>query len=213
MMEFGGVNISSTSSNSTDGKRQRMCATADGDDEATLRTYVFPFCWPETLSEHQKHFEQFSRLSDDRQILRLHWLTKVILLIAKPVDSVLVYVNRLIWTSCNANLPIKSLSFDEKELFWKFAYVKLGRRVLCPQIGVHRKQGNKNSTAKIRKSKNSLETNTKNAEENSHSTDIELFNRIEQELQHLRKAIQEILGERIKKSSISSVMQLIESLC
>lgn len=204
MMAIGSVDASPSASSET--KRQQGNCPAD-DGESHLRTYVFPFCWPETLSEHQKRFELFSKFLNDEQILQMDWHLKVILIIAKPIDSVLSYVNWQILTlNSRNNLPLKKILFDEKELFWKLAYVKLGRRILGTEIERIRKKANQNSVAKF-------QMKTQNSNENDHSTDIKLFNAMDQELQHIRREIIKILRKYIKNSNdISFILQMIDGL-
>ena len=52
-----------------------------------------------------------------------------------------------------------------------------------------------------------------NSNENDRSTDIKLFNAIDQELQHIRREIIKILRKHIKNSNdISFILQMIDGL-
>lgn len=137
----------------------------------------------------------------------MDWHLKVILIIAKPIDSVLSYVNWQILTlNSRNNLSLKKILFDEKELFWKLAYVKLGRRILGTEIERNRKKANQNSVAKF-------QMKAQNSNENANSTDIKLFNAMDQELQHIRREIIKILRKHIKNSNdISFILQMIDGL-
>ena len=201
MLAIGRVNTVNIS-----GIRSERSNCATDDDESMQRTYVFPFPWPETLAEHQKRFEEQSKISNEEEhIQQLHWHEKLILLVAKPIDSVLAYVNLAGWTE--NNLPLKSLSFDEKEIFWKFSYVKLGKRILKPLEG-------QISTDKMQKTgKVSEAGNTKDISHSTTSIDAltQLFNAINDELILLRKTIEGILNEHNKRSAeISVLMEMID---
>ena len=184
------------------------------------RTFVFPFCWPETLAENQKHFEQFSNISNADQLAQLHWHEKLILAIAKRVDYVMASVNRSIWrdTQPQNGLLLKSLSFEEKELFWKFSYVKLGMRILKSEFDdICSEEGGKNSATsatrktKVRKfveSEKNLNANSGSVSEKS--TLLTQTNFLDRELEHLMKKIRKLMNARLRlrnRNEISTVMQ------
>ena len=204
MLAIGRVNTVNIS-----GIRSERSNCATDDDESMQRTYVFPFPWPETLAEHQKRFEEQSKISNGEEyIQQSHWHEKLILLAAKPIDSVLAYVNLTGWTENKQhNLPLKSLSFDEKEIFWKFSYAKLGKRILKPLEG-------QISADKMQKTGKVLEAgNTKVISHSTTSIDAltQLFNAINDELILLRKTIEGILNEHNKRSDeISFLMEMID---
>ena len=133
------------------------------------------------------------------------------------MDFLLALVNKQIWTSQQrSNLPLKSLSFDEKELFWKFAYIKLGMRILRPRIEEEKRIAKQN----IQKNGNeeTLESNKSDAGKDEHLTDeLAKGHAFELELifthQHLRMAITEILEERIKNNDeILALMQRLDRI-
>lgn len=221
MMDVGNGNVASSDVriNRQKGRSNCTAAAAGTDDESAPRTYVFPFCWPETLAEHQKQFEHFSKISNGEQLVQLHWHEKVIFVIAKPVDFVLALVNKQIWTSQQrSNLPLKSLSFDEKELFWKFAYIKLGMRILRPRIEEEKRIAKQNMQKNV--NEETLESNKSDAGKDEHLID-ELAKGHAFELEHifarqhllLRMAITEILEERIKNNDeIIALMQRLDRI-
>ena len=173
-----------------------------------LRTFVFPFCWPETLAENQKHFEQFN----DAQHAQLHWHEKVILVIAKQIDYIITGVNRHIWGHIQAknDLRIKRLSFKEKELFWKFSYVKLGMQLLKVEFDrCLKEESEKAATSATRKTK---VRKLREADTNSDSDKLlALKNLLNRELEHLMTTIRNVLYARIKsRREISHALQLLE---
>ena len=175
-----------------------------------LRTFVFPFCWPETLAENQKHFEQFN----DAKHAQLHWHEKVILFIAKRIDFIITAVNRRIWGLMQPknNLRIKRLSFKEKELFWKFSYVKLGMQLLKVEFDRCLKEENEkaatSATRKTNKVRKLRDADTTNSDSDKL---LPLKNLLNREAEHLMTAIRDVLYARIKsRREISHVLQLLE---
>ena len=184
------------------------------------RTFVFPFCWPETLAENQKRFEHFSSISNsnDQQSTQLDWHEKVILLIAKKCDDIMAAVNRRIWrdTPPQSDSPLKSLSFEEKELFWKFAYVKLGIKILKSDLDECLQEKNlsaKNATQKTKAKKMDESTKKSKAKMNSvsnKSTLLAVKNLLDRELEQLLKKIGKILQARIRsRNDISYLIKFL----
>ena len=220
------IKVRSVSSAADRSSKQRNLCTAgvsDADEYFIVdRTYVFPFCWPETLAENEKRFEHFSRISNsnDQQPTQLHWHEKVILLIAKKCDDIMATVNRRIWrdTPPQSDSPLKSLSFVEKELFWKFAYVKLGIKILKSDLDECLKEKSENSSAKNATQKTKAKkmdesTKKSKAKMNSvsnKSTLLAVKNLLDRELEQVMKKISKILYARIRsRNSISYLMKFL----
>ena len=221
------IKVRSVSSAADRSSRQRNLCTAGvlAADEYFIadRTYVFPFCWPETLAENEKRFEHFSNISNsnDQQPTQLDWHEKVILLIAKKCDDIMAAVNRRIWrdTPPQSNSPLKSLSFVEKELFWKFAYVKLGIKILKSDLDECLKEKSENSSAKNAtnqktKAKKLDESTKKSKAKTSSIPDksalLAVKNLLDRELEQVMKKISKILQARIRgRNDISYLMKFL----
>lgn len=202
-------------------KCEKSAAAAAGDIQYSpsavtagfgLRTFVFPFCWPETFAENQKHFEHFSNISNDNQFAKIHWHEKVILIIAKRIDHIMVSVNRGIWrdTPTQSDSLLNSLSFSEKEQFWKFSYIKLGMRILKFELDDFFKEKENSAAAENKK----LEGRAKNLNDNSVPDELnflEIIDLFSRELEHIMTTIRKILDAHIKSHQyISHVLQLLE---